>query len=382
MKEEKIHKELVNLIDFKEFDVDQEWNSFLDKAKTIQPALQGNKLEDNVKSAPVRRLPRLGLSVAASLILLIGCMYFFNLKPETDIDPILAEQQVPAEVIPQVQITDTEPAVTEPEIVEYVTPKEKVVPKEKLTPKETVTLAEQIIIENKPFVVADIPMPEAPAPEYERYEIGEILNLEDGSTIEILDVAIMKIPETFKGASSRNIKIKRGNSEFTVTKNESQPFSVTTTNSEVSVLGTTFRVLSEGIETTVGTIEGLVEFYAIADPEQKVQISAGEEYKFDGSAMEQLSGQVETPEAEMTQTSLEGLKNLFEQNFSGKVNVKGNAVKSSEISQLVDIPENFEEFEDFLKVIELLEEHVTIKYKERRCDSCYTIESIRVKDNK
>lgn len=375
MKEEKIHKELNHLDDFKEFDVEQEWTSFLEKATNGDDEIILNVDETNTKSAQVRRLPRLGLSIAASLILIIGCMYFFNLKSETNIDPILVETPVE-----KIEVIEPEPVTPEPEIVEKVNPKEVVVPKANPIPKEKVDPAELITLDNKPLAVADSPKPNAPATEYEKYEIGELINLSDGSTVEILDLAIMNIPESFDGASTRNIKIKSGNAEFTVTKSETQPFSVTTSNSEVSVLGTTFRLLSEGLETTVKTVEGIVEFYTLDNPEEKYTVNAGEEFMFDGSMILNVSESIEEEsEPKMNQNSLEGLKNLLKINFPDNVKVDDNAVKKSDANKLVNIPT---EYEDFLKVIELLEEQVTIKYKEGKCDSCYIIESIKIKDDK
>lgn len=374
MKEEKIQRELLNMADFKEFDVDQEWTSFIAKTKVNTSTTVASTIDVRKNdSVPVRRIPRAWFAAAASLILLIGCMYFFNLKPETDIDPILAEEQVPVAPTPEVQIADPEPIVTEPEIVENV------VPKEKPTAKEKVTVLDQINIENKPFVVADSPKPSAPSPEYRLYLTGDLIDLSDGSTVEVVSTAVMSIPESFENKMTRSIKIRSGNAEFAVRRHESQPFIVTTTSSEVSVLGTTFRLLSEGIETTVKTIEGLVEFYALANPDEKIKINAGEEYKFDGSGI-QLISEPEVPEEATSEYPLHGVESLFKTSYKDKIKLKPGSFKKSERDTRFKLPSSVLKSPNpanLNRIIDILKENFKTEITEGDCDSCYIIHSIR-----
>lgn len=381
MKEEKVYKELLRIDDFKQFDVDQEWDSFMQKASLKNKPSSDQILDTNPdRSTPVRRLPIVGMSIAASLILLLGCMYFFNLKPETDIDPILVEDTIPVEAPPieivevEQETVEPEPVIQTPEVVDN-TPK-----REQVDQPDAISQ-----LKNKPLVVADSPKPTSPAPEYKRYEIGELIDLSDGSTVTALTVATMSIPKSFEDSDVRNIKIRSGYAEFDVTKNEEKAFKVTTLNSEVSVLGTTFSLLSEGIETTVKTIEGLVEFYALASPDEKVTIREGEEYKFDGSTMAAIAVQEEPEVIEKERTNiLKGVENLFNNSYA-KVKLKRNAIKKEDEMLEVGFPERIlskPSPSNLAEIIDILNEKFDMNYEKGDCDTCYSIEYIRVKDDK
>lgn len=377
MKEEIVYKELKHIDDFKQFDVDQEWTSFLQKTTSSDRPASIHTLDtDSRESAPVRRLPFVGMSIAASLILLIGCMYFFNLKSETEIDPIIVEEPAPVEVktpepVPVEVELEIAPA---PVIVENTPVRDEIGQPEQITP-----------IENTPLAVVESPKPKLPAPEFKRYDIGDLIDLSDGSSVKALAVSTMSIPKSFDDSSVRNIKIRSGFAEFDVTQNVDKAFVVTTLNSEVSVVGTTFSLLSEGVESTVKTIEGLVEFYALSKPEEKVTIKEGEEFKFDGADMVAIAVQEEPEIIENKSTyNLQGVGSLFKSSYPD-VKLKRNAIKKAAEMLEVEFPSRVltkTSPSNLAEIIEILTEKFDMDFEKGDCDTCYSIESIRIKEDK
>lgn len=81
--------------------------------------------------------------------------------------------------------------------------------------------------------------------------------LSDGSVVMLNKNSAISYPSRFKGAT-RSITLK-GEAFFTVTPNKEQPFVVQVNDVTIKVVGTSFNVRSEGVETEVIVETGIVQ---------------------------------------------------------------------------------------------------------------------------
>jgi ferric-dicitrate binding protein FerR (iron transport regulator) len=112
------------------------------------------------------------------------------------------------------------------------------------------------------------------------------LELEDGSVIWLNKGATLSYPEKFTG-DTRYVKLS-GEAYFEVARDERHPFIVTTDNSEITVLGTSFNVNSTSIHTQVSVVTGKVQVASnttkeqiILDPNQAAIITRGNIIRFE-----------------------------------------------------------------------------------------------------
>ncbi|MEP1034106.1 FecR domain-containing protein [Ekhidna sp.] len=81
--------------------------------------------------------------------------------------------------------------------------------------------------------------------------------LPDGSTVYLNEGASISFPEGFND-KQREVKL-RGEAFFNVVKDESRPFTISTSSTKVKVLGTSFNVNATNSFTEVSVKEGIVE---------------------------------------------------------------------------------------------------------------------------
>ena len=97
----------------------------------------------------------------------------------------------------------------------------------------------------------------------------------DGSTAELADGARLAVPED--GADdARQARLLVGRALFRVERDASDPFEVTTPNAEVTVLGTTFTVQANDVETEVVLVSGAVALAPRAMPDAAVTLRPGQ----------------------------------------------------------------------------------------------------------
>lgn len=94
------------------------------------------------------------------------------------------------------------------------------------------------------------------------------LELTDGSVIWLNKGASLSYPEKFTG-TSRQVTLA-GEAYFQVTSDKRHPFIVTTANSEITVLGTSFNVNSTAIQTEVSVRTGKVQVTSNITEEQTI----------------------------------------------------------------------------------------------------------------
>lgn len=358
MKEDNIYKELDHIDDFKIFDVDKEWSAFLvkTKAKDRSSATDlGINSSSQTRSAIVRNLPLRLISIAASITVLIGCFFFLTKPTEPDVE--IAE--APIEV----------------EIQQKVTP----IPPNK---------QEQI----QETVITDI----QPQNQYKSYDVNEQVSLPDGSTIQILAAATLKIPQTFEGLSERRVEIQNGDVEFSIVKNESQPFRVLTDNSGIFITGTTFRLIKSGLETIVKTISGSVEMYSLDDESIKTTINAGEEFSFDGTVIKEVIAEApvvedqeekleeEEEEVKTAAYALQNIQDIAKQYFKDNLKFERKAVPKSLETEALHLPShaiNFGDVSTVDAIMKALNEQYKVEFEPiEGCNSCYKIKSISKKE--
>ncbi|MEN0053783.1 MAG: FecR domain-containing protein [Mucilaginibacter sp.] len=77
--------------------------------------------------------------------------------------------------------------------------------------------------------------------------------LSDGSVVTLNKYALLSYPHTFKG-SQRNVDLLKGEAFFSVTPNKAKPFIISTGNTTIRVVGTSFNVKNKN-----GAVEVIVE---------------------------------------------------------------------------------------------------------------------------
>ncbi len=85
---------------------------------------------------------------------------------------------------------------------------------------------------------------------------GQEIILSDGSVVWLNDTTRFGYPKEFKG-KTRRVSLE-GEAYFKIAKNPNKPFIIETVHSEVKVLGTSFNVNTNNIETNVAVLTGKV----------------------------------------------------------------------------------------------------------------------------
>lgn len=100
------------------------------------------------------------------------------------------------------------------------------------------------------------------------------ITLADGSIIKLNSNSKLEYPEKFK-RRSREVKLK-GEAFFEIKKNPDKPFKISTNNTVVEVLGTTFNVNSNLNEVIVDVVSGKVALYNEKNSKEKIILTKGE----------------------------------------------------------------------------------------------------------
>ena len=101
---------------------------------------------------------------------------------------------------------------------------------------------------------------------------AQTVTLADGSTVELAANARVMIPED----DARAARLLGGDALFRIVHDPSHPFTVSTANAEIAVLGTTFAVEASDVETEVVLVEGRVALSPRAKPDQAVTLAPGQ----------------------------------------------------------------------------------------------------------
>lgn len=352
MNEEKLIKELRHIDNFKQFDVNQEWSAFLEKTQD----LKDNKavltsLADENKSAKVRKLPFAIISTAAAIAVLIGVFFIMDQPDDA--------------------LQSSEVVVEEPVIIEQTPP---------------VIKEEPIVVQEKRQL--DIVQVDT-EPNFINVDADKVFHLDDGSKINFITVSSIAFAETFKGLVERVIHLHSGEVKFDVAKDENRPFTVITNNSGISVTGTIFRVAKSGEDTTVKTLEGVVELYSVENEDIRKTVNAGQEYSFDGENFQEIVPVEEAKvEAEPVDEGIKGMKitlEVFSKNvlFKDKIQIKTKVLKGVK-DEIFILPSdiNPSKNEDIDRIILSLKNQFEAEIEERDgCESCYKVLSIKKKSN-
>lgn len=98
--------------------------------------------------------------------------------------------------------------------------------------------------------------------------------LDDGSQIKLNSNSKIEYPEKFK-RTRREVKLV-GEAFFEITKNPEKSFKISTSNSIVEVLGTSFNINSTSNKVIVDVVTGKVAFYNERDKKNKLVLIKGE----------------------------------------------------------------------------------------------------------
>jgi len=109
------------------------------------------------------------------------------------------------------------------------------------------------------------------------------VNLPDGSNIFLAQHSTLDYHQDFK--MNRSLKLD-GEAFFDVSRDETHPFTISTTYGKVEVLGTSFNVNTNESKTIVSVKSGLV---ALKNKEQVVQLSIGESASSDGKSISEIT---------------------------------------------------------------------------------------------
>lgn len=119
----------------------------------------------------------------------------------------------------------------------------------------------------------------------------KVIQLEDGSQVYLRKGATLQYPAHF--SSNKRAVSLTGEAFFNVTHNAAQPFIITASATHVTVVGTSFSVISGNDSVQLLVKTGLVRFNALHDTITKVYVGAGEKALF---AQNHLQKQVNTDE--------------------------------------------------------------------------------------
>jgi transmembrane sensor len=122
-------------------------------------------------------------------------------------------------------------------------------------------------------------------------EAVKTILLEDGSQVYLRNGASLQYPEHFS-QDKRAVSLT-GEAFFNVAHNTAQPFVITAAATSVTVVGTSFSVISGSDSVQLIVKTGLVQFNALHDTANKVYVGAGEKALF---AQNRLQKAVNTDE--------------------------------------------------------------------------------------
>ncbi|WP_412060191.1 FecR family protein [Rubrivirga sp. IMCC45206] len=101
---------------------------------------------------------------------------------------------------------------------------------------------------------------------------AQTVTFEDGTTVQLADNARLAVPDD----RGRQARLLAGEALFRVTRNPDAPFSVTTPNADVVVLGTTFAVDASDVRTEVTLVTGAVTVAPRETPAAAVTLAPGQ----------------------------------------------------------------------------------------------------------
>jgi len=130
------------------------------------------------------------------------------------------------------------------------------------------------------------------------------VELPDGSQVWLNAHSILSYPSRF-GTKERRVRLE-GEAFFEVSKEKRRDFTVEISHSRVSVLGTSFNILSPGEEKEqIVTVEtGKVSFHPLEDPSGGVQLKAGERGVFSPHNNQYSKGLNEDPNFQAWKTGI------------------------------------------------------------------------------
>jgi hypothetical protein len=359
MNKDNLHNEIEDLKDFRVFNVDDEWEQF---RKKVDASDDQATIKDSSNSSPskVVSLPRYFSAIAAGLlVLIVSTIAFLNLQKE---ESTIVHEPTP-NLIKQVETP-----------IEVETPVEQTIHPSVSEEQNTV-----VVTESKEPIEEN---------EYRSVEANEVISLEDGSTVEILTASLIKVPKTFEGSTERLINLKSGSAIFDVVESPDKPFKVLTDNAGVSVLGTSFRLIKDGLSNTLKTITGEVNFYSLSDESINATVAEGQEFVFDGNEMLDVTEEEEEvieeqPALEMGKYNLKAIQNSWSQYYSDNVKLKLKSIDKDIQSLPFEFPKLYISSGDperITKGIELLKNEFDVDVEKLDdCQHCYKINSIKAK---
>ncbi len=101
---------------------------------------------------------------------------------------------------------------------------------------------------------------------------AQTVTFADGTTAQLADNAHLAVPED----RGREARLLAGEALFRVTRDPQAPFSVTTPNADVTVLGTTFAVEATDVRTEVTLVTGAVAVAPRETPAAAVTLAPGQ----------------------------------------------------------------------------------------------------------
>ncbi len=113
--------------------------------------------------------------------------------------------------------------------------------------------------------------------------------LSDGTKVWVNGDAKLTFPNHFDG-NTRTVQLS-GEAFFEVAKNPNKPFIIQTESTQVEVLGTSFDVNENDVQTTVIVATGKVKFYNKNKPSDLVYLTPGEKGIFDGKHISEEDNQ-------------------------------------------------------------------------------------------
>lgn len=244
------------LKDFKVFDVDSEWQSFV----AINDISADTNVSNDTLSQPVP-------------------------APKKEAKVIQLDSK--KVIAPEIEVEDEKSTVIE-------TPQIAVTSKKRSYILPLSIAASLLLLVGSYFTIfsgQDMPTPE-PQLVYQvitTTDTPQTVTLEDGTIISLKENSELKYPESFAGLEERNIELN-GSGTFKVTRNPDIPLVVEAGNTEVKVLGTTFVIdMGTEEEIEVENIEGIIKFYEAGNEENGHLLTEGQKMVHSGEGFTDIT---------------------------------------------------------------------------------------------
>lgn len=206
------------------------------------------------------------------------------------------------------------------------------------------------------------------------------VELPDNTIVSLEDGATISYPKSFKGKEKRIVKLQ-GIATFDVHEDKDQPFIVQTYNSGIKALGTIFEVDGSAPEVTgVKNIEGLIKFFEKENEENFVEVKEGESFKFDGKGFANVTPLPPTiktfeapPPPQIPYHSVREIVNYMYTISNGHAVPKGG---DFDWNKKIQVDLKTLNLEKLIRDIQLKASLTLIK---KDCSDCYEIRSFRVR---